>query len=75
MDFILTTHYLDICKKFNNSKKTENCKMKVDVDEEGNFNYKYKLLKGVSNLKGGIKVLQDMEYPEEILNNLKEKSP
>ena len=75
VDFILTTHYLDICKKFNNSKKTENCKMKVDVDEEGTFNYKYKLLKGVSNLKGGIKVLQDMEYPEEILNNLKEKSP
>ena len=75
VDFILTTHYLKICKRFDKSKKIENCKMHVDVDNNGEFNYTYKLQKGISNLKGGIKVLQDMKYPEEILNNLKEKSP
>ena len=30
------------------------------------FNYFYKLVKGISDIKGGIRVLKDMDYPEEI---------
>jgi DNA mismatch repair ATPase MutS len=33
------------------------------------FNYTYKLEKGISNIHGGIKVLHDMDYPKEIIDN------
>jgi hypothetical protein len=33
------------------------------------FEYTYLLIKGISEVKGGIKVLIDMKYPEEILAN------
>jgi DNA mismatch repair ATPase MutS len=32
------------------------------------FKYTYKLKKGISYIKGGIKVLKDLEYPTEIVN-------
>jgi hypothetical protein len=31
----------------------------------------YKLGKGISSVKGGIKVLQDLDYPIEIINDTK----
>jgi hypothetical protein len=34
------------------------------------FKYTYLLEKGVSNVKGGVKVLIDMKYPEEILSDM-----
>jgi hypothetical protein len=35
----------------------------------GDFKYKYKLKKGISiNNKGGIKILKDLDYPQEIIN-------
>ena len=33
VDFILTTHYLNVCKNFSNSKHTTNYKMDVSVNE------------------------------------------
>ena len=33
------------------------------------FKYTYTLKKGISEVKGGLKVLSDMDYPEEIINN------
>jgi DNA mismatch repair ATPase MutS len=33
------------------------------------FKYTYKLERGISSVKGGIKVLRDMNYPDEILND------
>ena len=35
-------------------------------------NYTYKLIDGISNIKGGIKVLDELLYPEEILNSAKD---
>ncbi len=70
VDFILTTHYFKICKKFKDSNKVDNYKMDVKVLEDGEFIYKYKLRKGISKLKGAIRVLKDLNYPKEILNNL-----
>lgn len=32
-----------------------------------NFKYKYILKKGISKVRGGIKVLYDMDYPSEII--------
>ncbi len=70
VDFILTTHYFKICKKFKGSPRIDNYKMDVKVLEDGEFVYKYKLRKGISKLKGAIRVLKDLNYPKEILNNL-----
>jgi DNA mismatch repair ATPase MutS len=40
------------------------------IDENTkNFNYTYLLKNGISNVRGGIKVLKDMNYPQEIIDN------
>ena len=39
--------------------------MKTTIDGK----YTYELEKGISNVKGGLKVLKDMNYPDEILQN------
>lgn len=70
VDFILTTHYFKICKFFKANEKVKNYMMKVDVENNGEFIYTYKLKKGISTLKGGIRVLKDLEYPEEILKEI-----
>ena len=73
VNFILTTHYLYICKKFKNSKTTQNYKMIVDINTNGNFNYTYKIKKGISKIKGGIRVLKDMNYPDLIIKTIENK--
>lgn len=68
--FMLTTHYVKICKHFKKSDIVRNYKMAVDVMPDGNFDYKYRMKPGISHLKGGIRVLKDMNYPAEILADL-----
>lgn len=68
VNYILTTHYISICKKYKQSDHTQNYKMEVIIDENGNFDYTYKLKKGISKIKGGLRVLKDMEYPNEIID-------
>lgn len=70
VNFILTTHYKQICTSFKKSKHVDNYKMNVLVNKDGLFDYKYKLVKGISEIKGGIRILKDMEYPQEILENI-----
>ena len=70
VDFILTTHYLSICKKFKGSSNVQNYKMVVNVNPDGTFKYTYKIKKGISNLKGGVRVLKDMDYPQHIINTI-----
>jgi len=66
--YMITTHFLDIC---NRMKNVSNMKMKIDETPSGDFNYTYKLEDGISNIKGGIKVLRDLDYPEYIINETK----
>lgn len=70
VNFVLTTHYLSICKKFKTSPTVQNYKMVVLVNEDGTFKYTYKIKKGISNLKGGVRVLKDMDYPQHIINTI-----
>ena len=40
------------------------------TEKNGNLiKYKYKLKKGISNIKGGITILTDMNYPKELIDN------
>jgi len=68
--FILTTHYVSVCKKFKNDPKVKNYKMSVDVDETGTFTYTYRLKPGISKLEGGLTILKNMDYPSEIINDI-----
>jgi ABC-type multidrug transport system fused ATPase/permease subunit len=72
VDLMLTTHYISLCNNLKTNKKIKNYKMKVDVEEDYNIKYLYKLERGVSKIKGGIKVLYDLEYPQTIIDNTKQ---
>lgn len=64
---LLTTHYIKLCKKLAKNPRVKNYNMKTHKNDNG-FEYTYKLGKGISKIKGGIKVLSDMNYPKEILD-------
>ena len=66
IDFVLTTHLLNLCKKINSV--IENNHMNVIKINDFNFDYTYKMYPGISDIKGGLKVLADLNYPEYILN-------
>lgn len=55
--YLLTTHYLDLCKEFTKTKYVSN----YTLDKP------YCLEKGISNIKGGIKMLDELEFPSEII--------
>jgi putative IMPACT (imprinted ancient) family translation regulator len=65
---ILTTHFIDLCKKLDKNPSIENFHMKT-VKFGEDFKYTYLLDKGISTVRGGIKVLHDMNYPKEIIDN------
>ena len=70
---ILTTHFIKLCEHLDKNKKIENFYMETECVEDAedncieNFKYKYILKKGISKVRGGIKVLYDMDYPSEII--------
>jgi hypothetical protein len=69
--FILTTHYVTICKKFRNSLRIQNYKMDVENLDDGGLKYTYKMKKGISKIEGAVKILEQMEYPDEILDTIR----
>jgi hypothetical protein len=71
---ILTTHFIKVCTELEEHKSITNFHMHTKEIEDKDkkqidFKYTYKLEKGISSVKGGIKVLRDMNYPDEILND------
>jgi hypothetical protein len=64
--FILTTHYIQLCELMENNKKIINQNMKTDVKNNVS-QYFYKMIKGISKIKGGLSVLKQLNYPEEII--------
>jgi len=66
---LLTTHFIKVCKKLEKSKTIINYKMLTEK-ENNDLNYKYILIKGISDVKGGLIVLKQMNYPKEIILNL-----
>jgi DNA mismatch repair ATPase MutS len=89
VDFMLTTHYIQLCKLFeqqktesesekgekikNNSTESNNKirNLHMDVADRGNYDFKYlyALRPGISAIKGGIKVLYDLQYPASIVDD------
>ena len=70
VSFIITTHFIELCNRLDNNKKILNCNMKVNTHDE-KLEYKYKIIEGISKIKGGVNVLKDLNYPDEIIENTK----
>jgi len=66
VDLILTTHYIELCQLLekNNSEAIANLHMSVCADTG---TYLYKIADGISTIKGGLKVLRELDYPSEIV--------
>jgi len=65
---ILTTHFLAICNTLDKNKRVRNQFMETKKTGKS-LDYTYVIKDGISNIKGGIQVLKDMEYPDEILKD------
>jgi DNA mismatch repair ATPase MutS len=72
VDFMLTTHYVYVCKKFKKSSKIANYKMGVKyTNPQGDYTFTYTLEPGISEIHGGMKILKDMDYPAEMLDMIR----
>lgn len=67
VSYIITTHFLNVCKTANVGNAAINVCMGVNTDGK-NFSYTYKLLPGISSIRGGLKVLVDLGYPQNIID-------
>jgi len=67
VNYMLTTHYVSICKKLKRSDRVQNYKMHVLENNDGSIDYTYKMKRGISRIQGAVKILQQMNYPEEII--------
>ena len=67
VDFILTTHFVKLCKMVKKAEtlKIENYKMDATLDGN-NIVFHYKLIKGISKIKAAKLILIQMGFPEEI---------
>ena len=72
IDYMLTTHYISLCDMMNKNNNIINKQMYYNNDNDGNPKYTYKLINGISNVKGGIKVLEELNYSDEIIEAAKE---
>ena len=66
---LLTTHYISICDKWEN-ENIENYQMEV-LQEDDNFEYTYRIMPGISKVHGAIHILEQMEYPQSIIDAVK----
>ena len=65
--FLLTTHFINICEKLDENTNIDNIHMVTNIDKNKLY-YKYVIDKGISNVKGGLEVLKDLEYPDDLVN-------
>lgn len=63
---MLTTHFMKVCKRLKKLKTITNYKM-ITKSKEDKLIYKYLLTEGISDIKGGMMVLKQMNYPKEII--------
>lgn len=76
VDLFLTTHYVSICDDWSETtsekRSIENYQMEVEQTETRNIPT-YKIASGISRIEGAVGILQDMEYPEEMIAMVQNK--
>jgi energy-coupling factor transporter ATP-binding protein EcfA2 len=70
VDFMLTTHYVSLCKKIKKTPNFKTYKMDVTINNDRIDKYTFKMVNGISKVKGGVAILEELNYPKEILNNI-----
>lgn len=74
IDFLLTTHYIDLCEKLQKEKCVQICRMMAEMNlETQKLIFSYKLVKGLNTVNGGIEVLKQLNFPKEILKTIEEQ--
>ncbi len=63
--FYLTTHFVDLCEKLDKENKIINKHM-VTIEQNKGITFTYKIAPGISSIKGGMHVLQQLAYPSKI---------
>ena len=65
---LLTTHFVKVCKNLDKIKTIKNYKMVAEINANKMIVYTYKMAPGISEVKGGINVLTNLNYPKEIID-------
>ncbi len=68
VDLILTTHYIELCELLEKRNAGAITNLHMSVSPETGA-YLYKIADGISCIKGGLKVLRDLDYPNEIVES------
>ena len=69
--FMLTTHFTKLCKNLNTNNSIDNINMHTIITDDIP-SYNYTICKGISQIKGGIIVLKELGYPDNIVASTKE---
>jgi DNA mismatch repair protein MutS len=75
VDFMLTTHYTELCERLEQQGNSHTANYQMSVDEDADTNsltYLYKIEPGISTIQGAIKILIEMDYPAEIIRSVKD---
>jgi energy-coupling factor transporter ATP-binding protein EcfA2 len=70
VDFCITSHHIKACKRLRKNKRIKNYKMIVEQDNNYMLKYNYNMKPGISLVEGSISVIKQMNYPEEIINDI-----
>jgi len=62
--FLMTTHYVGVCKDLDSSPTIDMMHMECK-----DSTFTFKLVDGISYVKGGVKVLEQFKYPEKIITD------
>jgi len=62
VDYMITTHYIELCEHFKHKPSVRNKKMNVKEGKE-KIEYDYKMVDGISYVNGGIFILKQLGYP------------
>ena len=68
VDFMMTTHLIKLCKNLKKNKDISNYNMITEKIDKYDFKYTYILKKGISQIKGAVKVLKELNYPQNIID-------
>lgn len=69
VNIMITTHFLNLCELLERKEKYNAIQMETEVIGSDAI-YKYKVKKGISQVRCGIRVLRQLNYPQEILDKV-----
>jgi DNA mismatch repair ATPase MutS len=69
VNIMITTHFLNLCELLERKEKYNAIQMETEVIGSDAI-YKYKVKKGISKVRCGIRVLRQLNYPQEILDKV-----